>query len=72
MGATDSSSEFVKNVPFSSARFSKVYRSHAERENRFQIFKDNLAKIQGHNLEGSTWNMGINKFSDMTGKFEKK
>jgi len=33
---------------------------------RFDIFKNNLKKIEDHNSQGHSWNMTVNKFADLT------
>ena len=48
-----------------------MYRNSAERETRFQIFKDNMVKMQNHNLAGKSWSQGVNKFSDLSGNLSK-
>jgi len=42
------------------------YRTKAEHDQRFEIFKGNMDKIQEHNKGNHTWTMGITQFSDMT------
>jgi len=44
----------------------KQYRSAAEQNMRYNIFKANLAKIEEHNQSGATWHMAVNQFSDLT------
>ncbi|KAJ0604112.1 putative actinidain [Helianthus annuus] len=45
----------------------RVYNTLAEKEKRFQNFKDNLKDIEKHNSTGnSTYRLGLTKFSDMT------
>ncbi|KAJ0874262.1 putative actinidain [Helianthus annuus] len=47
----------------------RVYNTLAEKEKRFQNFKDNLKDIEKHNSTGnSTYRLGLTKFSDMTMK----
>ena len=41
------------------------YTSLKEEEERFQYFKENLAKIEKHNSEGHSWRIGVTKFADM-------
>lgn len=47
-------------------RHSKVYHSLAEKERRFQIFKNNFAYIHNHNKQQKSYWLGLNKFSDLT------
>lgn len=44
----------------------KSYKDEFKQEYRLQIFVDNLRKINKHNSEGHSWEMGLNQFSDMT------
>jgi C1A family cysteine protease len=46
--------------------FNITYSSDVERQIRFEIFKDNVDKINKHNSEKHTWTMAINQFADMT------
>ena len=39
---------------------------------RFPIFKDNVDYIRAHNGAGHSWEMGINKWADMTAEEFKK
>jgi C1A family cysteine protease len=49
------------------SKFNKTYTSQSEREVRFQIFCDNVDKINRHNAdETQTFTMGMNQFGDMT------
>ena len=51
-------------------QFNKVYSSEQERQNRYLIFTQNLAKIQSHNSKPNvSWTMGIKQFTDMTGRY---
>lgn len=45
---------------------SKSYSSQSEFENRFRIFRDNMAFIRRHNSQKSTITLGPNKFTDLT------
>ncbi|KAI4388632.1 hypothetical protein MLD38_000944 [Melastoma candidum] len=47
-------------------RHGKVYNSLAERQRRFDIFKDNLRFIEEHNSENRTYRLGLNRFADLT------
>lgn len=48
-------------------RFSKIYETLEETENRFQIFRTNLRNIILHNLDYTqNFTMGINQFTDLT------
>ena len=54
------------------AEFGKQYASKEHMDERYEIFKDNYAKIESHNNsvdeEGRppSFEMGINQFSDLT------
>nr|AKO90284.1 cathepsin O [Tigriopus japonicus] len=48
------------------AKFGKKYASIGERQSRYNIFKQNVAKIQQHNLSGKSWTESITQFADMT------
>ena len=49
--------------------YGKMYSTRAEERMRMTIFNDNLRKIKQHNSRPDiTWKMGINQFTDMTGK----
>ena len=44
----------------------KVYRSVAEQEDRYNIFRAALKRVEEHNQSGASWKMEINEFSDLT------
>ncbi|GKC60724.1 low-temperature-induced cysteine proteinase-like protein [Tanacetum coccineum] len=44
----------------------KFYNAINEKENRFQIFKDNLRYIDEHNSGDHSYKLGLNKFADLT------
>ncbi|KEH31479.1 putative actinidain [Medicago truncatula] len=44
----------------------KVYNGLGEKDQRFEIFKDNLGFIDEHNAQNYTYKVGLNKFADMT------
>ncbi|CAI8609304.1 unnamed protein product [Vicia faba] len=44
----------------------KVYNDLGEKNQRFEIFKDNLKFIDEHNAENHTYKVGLNKFADMS------
>jgi len=46
--------------------FGKSYQ-HDEFYHRFNIFKQNLDKIDAHNAKKLSWTKGINQFTDLTG-----
>ncbi|XP_065879161.1 senescence-specific cysteine protease SAG39-like [Euphorbia lathyris] len=49
------------------AQYGKVYRDSAEKEMRFQIFKDNLHFIHSSNKAGiKSYKLGTNQFTDLT------
>ena len=47
-------------------RFSRAYGSVDKEHARLLIFQANLARIEAHNANPSTWKMGVTKFSDLT------
>ncbi|KAJ6679066.1 CYSTEINE PROTEASE [Salix purpurea] len=44
----------------------KNYNALGEKENRFEVFKDNLMFIDQHNSENRTYTVGLNRFADLT------
>uniref|UniRef100_A0A7N0SY76 Uncharacterized protein n=1 Tax=Kalanchoe fedtschenkoi TaxID=63787 RepID=A0A7N0SY76_KALFE len=47
--------------------YNRVYESPKEKESRFKIFKKNVERINAHNqVEEREYDMGVNKFTDMT------
>lgn len=48
------------------AQHGKTYKSPAEKIYRLAVFYKTYKKIQAHNASNSTYQMGLNKFSDMT------
>lgn len=46
--------------------FGKIYASKEEEERRFNLFSNNLKKIEKHNSKGHSWMMGITKFADLS------
>ncbi|KAI4322794.1 hypothetical protein L6164_022456 [Bauhinia variegata] len=49
------------------AKYGKVYKDAAEKEKRFQIFKDNVAFIESFNAAGNKpYKLAINQFADKT------
>jgi len=48
--------------------FSKGFKTKAHHDNRFNIFKDNIDKINRHNAKGLSWKMGVTPFADLTEK----
>lgn len=44
----------------------KFYNAINEKQNRFQIFKDNLRYIDEHNSGDHSYKLGLNKFADLT------
>ncbi|GAB6025451.1 hypothetical protein CHUAL_011196 [Chamberlinius hualienensis] len=67
VGAARSSNDEFQSFKL---KYGKIYKNAPEEANRRQIFFDNKAKVEAHNVlfkEGkSTFTMGINKYSDMT------
>lgn len=48
-------------------QFGKVYKDNAEKEKRFQIFKENVDYIESSNKAGNKpYKQGINQFTDLT------
>jgi len=48
-------------------RYGKVYEDAAEKEKRFQIFKDNVEFIESSNAAGNKpYQLGVNHFADLT------
>ena len=49
------------------ARYSKSYASLDQHNDRFEVFKSNLRKIEAHNAKpGLSFKLGINAFTDLT------
>lgn len=49
------------------SQYGRTYANIAEKEKRFQIFKDNLNYVEKFNKDGNrTYKLGMNKFLDMT------
>ncbi|NP_001312662.1 cysteine proteinase COT44-like precursor [Nicotiana tabacum] len=49
------------------AEHGRAYNALGEKEKRFEIFKDNLRFIEGHNNSGNrTYKVGLNQFADLT------
>ncbi|XP_050871684.1 ervatamin-B isoform X2 [Lathyrus oleraceus] len=46
----------------------KVYNGLGEKNQRFQIFKDNLKFIDEHNAQNHSYRVGLNEFADITNK----
>lgn len=44
----------------------KNYNALGEKERRFEIFKDNLKFVNEHNAVARTYQVGLNKFADLT------
>jgi KDEL-tailed cysteine endopeptidase len=53
--------QFIKYIK----DYNKQYNEN-ELESRFNIFKNNLQRINDHNREDHTWKMSINSFADLT------
>ncbi|KAJ7560923.1 hypothetical protein O6H91_03G006400 [Diphasiastrum complanatum] len=47
-------------------KHSKGYSNLEEKQQRFEIFKDNLKYINDENLKNATYWLGLNKFADLT------
>ncbi len=48
------------------AKYGKSYNSKSSHFKRFQTFRSNLDKIMRHNKDKPSFEMGINRFSDMS------
>jgi len=49
------------------ATYGKTYASEdSAMEERFQIFRENLRKIEEHNAEEAGFELGLNQFSDLS------
>ncbi|KAL8554593.1 hypothetical protein ACS0TY_002687 [Phlomoides rotata] len=48
------------------AKHAKEYNAIDEKEKRFEIFKDNLKFIDEHNSVDRPYNLGLNRFADLT------
>jgi len=46
----------------------KVYATKAHHDLRFNIFMDNIDKINRHNALGLSWELGVTPFADLTAK----
>jgi len=46
----------------------KLYETKSHHDERFEIFKDNVDKINRHNAQGLSWQMGVTPFADITEK----
>jgi len=44
----------------------KKYLTQSHHDERFEIFKNNIDKINRHNSQGHTWWMGVTQFADLT------
>jgi len=44
----------------------KKYLTQSHHDDRFEIFKDNIDKINRHNAKKLSWEMGVTPFADMT------
>jgi len=44
----------------------KKYLTQSHHDERYEIFKDNVDKINRHNAQGLSWTMGVNDFADLT------
>nr|ACU19540.1 unknown [Glycine max] len=51
------------------AQYGKVYKDAAEKEKRFQVFKNNVRFIESFNAAGDKpFNLSINQFADLHGE----
>ena len=44
----------------------KAYINAKEENMRFAVFQENLNKIEKHNQEGHSWQLGVPKFADLS------
>lgn len=51
--------EYIQN-------FNKEYKDEEEKQNRFEIFKSTLKKINEHNSQNLSYTLGLNQFADRT------
>jgi len=47
-------------------KYGKSYESDSEESERFSIFESNYNIVEGHNAQGKSWTLGINKYADLT------
>merc|ERR1711970_1453433 len=47
-------------------KYGKTYLSRSEHQLRYQVFQENIKKIEEHNRSGASWKMAVNQFSDLT------
>jgi len=47
-------------------QFGRAYGTNEEETMRFNVFRQNAAKVVAHNAAGHSWTMGLNMFSDLT------
>merc|ERR1712080_2775 len=65
--AVQAESEFLTEFHNFMLQHGKTYKTKAEAEMRYNIFKKNLMEMNLHNTKsGASYKKGINKFSDMT------
>jgi hypothetical protein len=65
-GEQDSQRERQQFLKFM-ATYGKTYAGQEEEmEGRFEIFQENLQTIEKHNARHSTFELGVNQFSDMS------
>ena len=65
---TLTSSEKKHNKEFSQfkATFGKLYSSPSESDFRYSVFADQMEFINSHNNSNSSFELGVNQFSDLT------
>ena len=47
-------------------QFGRAYGTTEEETMRFNVFRQNAAKVVAHNSKGLSWTMGLNQFADLT------
>ncbi|KAL6514221.1 putative cysteine protease rd21b [Orobanche hederae] len=66
VGPTRSESETLALYDSWLVKHGKAYNAIAEKESRFEIFKDNLRFIDEHNSADRPYKVGLNRFADLT------
>ena len=65
-------SSYYLREPNTKIQFSEFIKQHDKEYSneqlifRFNVFKENVQKIENHNRENHSWKMSVNKFADMT------
>ena len=48
------------------AKFGKTYATKSDVNSKYEVFVQNFRQVKEHNEKSATYQMGINKFSDLT------